>query len=171
MVREWMSSCLCAEASARDNNNDDDDDDAAAAARQQAPGGPGTATGDARRRVARRLIAPAGGATRAVEVRRGPSNEELLKSFGGTLEDVLERFEDVTNSSQGGASRDRLLQRNELSDLGKKVKELVQCGLMRDVNPADVVRLLDVLGTQMGLAEGVDIGRGAAISAPQFKPP
>ena len=162
-----MDVCLCAEASARDNNNDDDDDDGAATAaaaaaaaaaqqQQQATDRPGTAT-DARKRVARRLIAPAG-ATRAVEVRQGPSNEELLESFGETLEDVFERFEDVTNSSQGGASRDRLLQRNELSDLGKKVKELVHRGLMCDVAAADVVRLLDVLGTQMGIAEGVDIG-------------
>ena len=61
----------------------------------------------------------------------------------------------------GAAARAKAkLQRNELSDLGKKVKELVHCGLMCDVAAADVVRLLDVLGTQMGLAEGLDIGGG-----------
>jgi hypothetical protein len=51
-----------------------------------------------------------------------------------------------TTFLQGLASRDRLLQRTELSDLGKTVKELVNQGLMCKVDSSEIVRLLDVLG-------------------------
>jgi cohesin loading factor subunit SCC2 len=61
---------------------------------------------------------------------------------------------------QGVGSSDCLLQRNELSDLGEQVKELVDRGLMCKVRSTEVVRLLDVLGAQMGLAERVDIDDG-----------
>ena len=105
-------------------------------------------------------MAATAGTARMVEVVQGPSHDELLTKYNETMEDVFEKVEDVTNNSQGGASRDRMLQRDDLRHLGKKTKELVSRGIMRRVDAADVVRLLDVLVTQMTLGEGVDIDEG-----------
>ena len=57
---------------------------------------------------------------------------------------------------QGKHTSDNL-QRDELADLGEKVQVLVDHGLICRLKPSDVVRLLDVLASHIGLAEGVCI--------------
>lgn len=52
------------------------------------------------------------------------------------------------------------MKRNELSDLGRKVKQMVDEKLLCKIDPDDIVRLLDVLASQMENAEGVNIDEG-----------
>jgi len=68
----------------------------------------------------------------------------------------LRRF----NDQQGAVPGDHVLQRRELNRLGARVKVLVHQGLMYKVKSSETVRLLNVLGDQMGLANGVEIDEG-----------